>query len=51
MTEAVGRTATTIHSKLQLREDSKDNEGAVIDDDIVVVDETSMCDMYIFRNL
>lgn len=51
MTEAVGRTATTIHSKLQLREDSKDNEGAVIDDDIVVVDETSMCDMYIFSEL
>lgn len=50
MTEAVGRTATTIHSKLQLREDSEENE-VVVDDDIVVVDESSMIDMYVFSEL
>lgn len=50
MSEAVGIQATTIHSKLQIRESDESND-VVIDDDICVVDETSMCDMFIFSQL
>lgn len=54
MSESVGNgyTASTIHSKLQLASEQEDNPASdPIDSKIVVVDELSMCDSYIFYML
>lgn len=48
---ATGMAASTIHSALQINDDEKANEGCIIQDGQLLVDETSMLDIWLCRTL
>lgn len=57
LSEATGEQAKTIHRLLDLsfKEDGKGyftyNENTMLDGDVIIVDEVSMCDEYVFNSL
>ena len=58
MKEATGREARTIHRLLEVRGDPEDDslffnkdEGDPLDADVIIIDEMSMVDLYLFQSL
>lgn len=51
LTELTGREASTIHKALLLKGDNDDEINAIIEDDYLIVDESSMIDMFLFCKL
>lgn len=51
MAEITNRHATTIHKKLNMQPGDYDGEVALVEDDYVIVDESSMVDAHLFATL
>lgn len=51
LTELTGREASTIHKALLLKGNDDDEINTIIEDDYLVVDESSMIDMFLFCKL
>jgi exodeoxyribonuclease V alpha subunit len=49
--EATGHPAATVHRLLRYGAEGRPPDGYTVEADLVVVDEASMCDIYLFRDL